>query len=63
MNSVSREEKGAQGANPELSFDQLLGQLLPKVIVGFVSLDGVERLSAGASQETYCIQVLSLIHI
>ncbi len=52
MSLVSSEE----GAS-KLSFDQLLGQLLPKVIDGFVSLDGVERLSAGASQETYCIEV------
>ena len=52
MNSVLSEEKASQ-----LSFEQLLGQLLPKVIDGFVSLDGVERLSAGASQETYCIDV------
>ena len=52
MSLVSSEE----GAS-KLSFEQLLGQLLPKVIDGFVSLDGVERLSAGASQETYCIEV------
>ena len=52
MNSVLSEEKGSQ-----LSFEQLLGHLLPEVIDGFVSLDGVERLSAGASQETYCIDV------
>ena len=57
MNSVSSEGKGAQGASSELSFDELLGLLLPKVIENFVSLDSVERLSAGASQETYCIDV------
>jgi aminoglycoside phosphotransferase (APT) family kinase protein len=57
MNSISSQAEEAQGGGSELSFEQLLGQLLPKVIDGFVSLNGVERLSAGASQETYCIEV------
>ena len=62
-------EKNSSSENngrSEAIFD-LLKTVLIREIPGFLELRSLDRLSGGASQETYCIELLtqdlSLIHI
>jgi aminoglycoside phosphotransferase (APT) family kinase protein len=57
MNSVSKGDQEGSIRGDEAIIEKLLELLLPEIIDGLIRLDEVERLSAGASQETYCIKV------